>query len=68
MQKHFLYKLLLVCFFAGVFSTQAQSKKQRELEERRQEIRREIIAINKIRSKEKKEEKSVLTLIEDLKA
>lgn len=66
MHKKLLYKLFLFCFFASVFSTEAQSKKQRELEDRRQEIRREIIAINKIRSKEKKEEKSVLTLIEDL--
>ena len=66
MFKSFSYKILFVCFFTSVFSIQAQSKKQRELEERRQEIRREIIAINKIRSKEKNEEKSVLTLIEDL--
>ncbi len=66
MHNNLLYKFVLLFLIVGVFSAEGQSKKQRELEERRQELRREIIAINNIRSKEKKEEKSVLTLIEDL--
>ncbi len=44
----------------------AQTKKQQELEERRQELRREISQINKLLYKGKTEQKSVLTAVEDL--
>jgi septal ring factor EnvC (AmiA/AmiB activator) len=52
--------------FAMSFAVQSQSKKQQELEQRRQELRREIQAINKVLKAEKNEEKSVLSLVEDL--
>lgn len=44
----------------------SQSNKQLELEERRQELRREIQQINELVSKNKSKEKSQLSLIEDL--
>ncbi|MGB1307375.1 MAG: murein hydrolase activator EnvC family protein [Oceanihabitans sp.] len=44
----------------------SQSKKQQELEERRLELRREIQQINSLQSKVKQQQKSELTLIEDL--
>lgn len=58
--------ILFFMVFAMSFVAQSQSKKQQELEQRRQELRREIQQINKVLSNEKKEEKSVLSLVEDL--
>jgi septal ring factor EnvC (AmiA/AmiB activator) len=45
---------------------QAQSKKQEELERRRQELRQEIQQINTLLFQGKKEQKSVLSSVEDL--
>ena len=57
---------VLVVFLIGISAVQSQSKKQQELEERRQELRQEINQINKLLFKGKKEQKSVLTSVEDL--
>lgn len=64
-QPKVLYILLLlnVLFSIAAFS---QSAKQRELEERRLELRREIEQINNLLFKKKDEKKSQLSLMEDL--
>ncbi|PIA79053.1 peptidase M23 [Gaetbulibacter sp. 4G1] len=55
--------LLFVCLFCALgFS---QNNKQKELETRRQELRREIRKINELRLENKSKEKSQLSLIED---
>ncbi|MCF7566811.1 peptidoglycan DD-metalloendopeptidase family protein [Sabulilitoribacter arenilitoris] len=55
--------LLVFCLYCGLgFS---QNNKQKELETRRQELRREIQKINELRSENKSKEKSQLSLIED---
>ena len=65
--KQFTYKsyLLIILLVCGI-SLQAQSKKQEELENRRQELRREIQQINTLLFQGKKEQKSVLSNVEDL--
>ncbi len=57
--------LLLVLLISGAYS-HGQTKKQQELEERRQELRREINQINKLLFKGKNEQKTVLNTVEDL--
>ncbi|MBT8253810.1 MAG: peptidoglycan DD-metalloendopeptidase family protein [Flavobacteriaceae bacterium] len=58
---------ILICLFLGMCTlVHAQSKKQQELEERRQELRKEINQINKLMFKDKKEQKSAITVVEDL--
>lgn len=52
--------VLLSCSFGF-----AQNNKQKELETRRQELRREIQKINELRAENKSKEKSQLSLIED---
>ena len=60
------HKIILIIGFlfcnSFIFS---QGDKQKELETRRQELRREIQKINELRSENKSKEKSELTLIED---
>ena len=53
--------VLLLCSSFGF----SQSDKQKQLESRRQELRREIQKINELRSENKSKEKSQLSLIED---
>ncbi|QRM88762.1 peptidoglycan DD-metalloendopeptidase family protein [Lacinutrix sp. WUR7] len=67
MQRKLTYKIafLIALFFCTSLSF-SQSKKQQELEERRQELRREIQQINSLLTKNKSQQKSQLTLIEDL--
>ena len=55
--------LLTLMFHLSGFS---QSKKQRELEERRRELRQEIQQIGALLFEGKKEQKSVLSVVEDL--
>ncbi|WP_299776597.1 peptidoglycan DD-metalloendopeptidase family protein [uncultured Formosa sp.] len=61
------YKLIVIfiCLLSSV-SVFSQSKKQQELENRRQELRNEIEQINSMLFKNKSKEKSQLSLIEDL--
>jgi len=60
--KYYLLFIFLISFSFG----QAQSKKQKELEERRQELRHEIEQINSLLFQERKEQKSILSVVEDL--
>lgn len=62
-----VYKIAIVlCCFLSSVSVFSQSKKQLELEERRQELRKEIEQINSMLFKNKSKAKSQLSLIEDL--
>ncbi|SDW89284.1 murein hydrolase activator EnvC family protein [Aequorivita viscosa] len=61
-----LYLAILICFVA-LPATFAQSDRQKELEEKRQAILNEIKQINSLLFKTKKEEKSVLSQLEDVK-
>ena len=61
----FTLTLLLVALMLN-FSGFSQSKKQQELEERRRELTREIQQIGALLFKGKKEQKSVLSVMEDL--
>ncbi len=64
--KHFrTYLFLFVCLLT-VSMASAQGGKQKELEEKRQAILEEIKQINSLLFKTKKEEKSVLSQVEDL--
>ena len=58
--------LLLVCFSGGLSTLLAQSKEQKQLEEKRAQIQQEIREINSLLFKSKKEEKSVLEQVEGL--
>lgn len=60
-----IYLIFLLCFLA-VPNTFAQGDKQKELEEKRQAILAEIKQINSLLFKTKKEEKSVLSQVEDI--
>lgn len=67
MQYKFFIKInILLVFLLSSMLSFSQSKKQQELEERRLELRREIQQINSLQSKVKQQQKSELTLIEDL--
>lgn len=64
--KHFrTYLLVFVCLITAS-SSFAQKDKQQELEEKRQAILQEIKQINSLLFKTKKEEKSVLSQVEDI--
>ncbi|WP_341216385.1 peptidoglycan DD-metalloendopeptidase family protein [uncultured Wocania sp.] len=63
--KH-TYKFLILLGFCLCFALgSSQNNKQKELETRRQELRREIQKINELRLENKSKEKSQLSLIED---
>jgi septal ring factor EnvC (AmiA/AmiB activator) len=57
---------LFILAFVFLSTSYAQNKKQQELEERRQELRREIKQINNLLFKGKKEQKSAAVNAEDL--
>ncbi|MEH6764038.1 MAG: peptidoglycan DD-metalloendopeptidase family protein [Aequorivita antarctica] len=64
--KHFrTYLFLFICLIT-VSTVSAQIDKQKELEEKRQAILEEITQINSLLFKTKKEEKSVLSQVQDL--
>ena len=60
------YILFVFLMFVSATSLQAQSKKQQELENRRQEILKEIKQINSLLFTDRKKEKSVVSIVEDL--
>lgn len=64
MKKWLLFGILIL--FVGTFSVVAQSKKQQELEAKRQALMEEIEKINSLLFKTKGEKKSVLAEVEDL--
>ena len=57
--------ILLFTFLLGSFTGVSQTKKQQELEERRQELREEIRKINQLQQENKSKQKSQLSLIEN---
>ncbi|GAA3631173.1 murein hydrolase activator EnvC family protein [Flavivirga jejuensis] len=57
--------IFLLVFLLGSSFAFSQNNKQKELETRRQELRREIQKINELRSENKSKEKSQISLIED---
>lgn len=57
--------IVLVLFLFCSISSFSQNNKQKELETRRQELRREIQKIDHLRTENKSKEKSQLSLIED---
>ncbi|OIQ23551.1 peptidoglycan DD-metalloendopeptidase family protein [Lacinutrix sp. MedPE-SW] len=65
MFKKNLYIFLGLCLFSIMFSF-AQSSKQKELENRRLELTREINKINELLDSNKSKQKSQITVIEDL--
>ena len=60
------YITLVFALLMSCFSVSAQSDKQRALELKRQQILKEMKQINALLFTKKKEEKSAITLIEDL--
>ena len=60
------YIVFTVFLFLFAFNLQAQSNKQKKLEEKRQKYIRELKQLNTILFSNKKKEKSVITLVEDL--
>lgn len=63
----FPYKLRsFLILISCVFSLEAQSNKQEELENRRQELQEEIQQINTLLFQGKKEQKSIISNVEDL--
>ena len=64
--KHFRTYIFLFIGLITVSTVSAQIDKQKELEEKRQAILEEIKQINSLLFKTKKEEKSVLSQVEDL--
>ena len=66
MRNNFITYFLFGCFLLVATTLSAQSEKQKELEEQRQAILQEIKQINSLLFKTRKEEKSVLTQVEDL--
>lgn len=65
LKNSFPHLILLVLLFLGSINIFAQNTRE-SLEERRIELRDEIQKINSLRSSNKKQEKSVLTEVEDL--
>lgn len=62
---HNIFRLILL-FSLCTFAMNAQSKKQQELEAKRQTILKEIQQINNLIASQKKEERSIITTVEDL--
>ncbi|WP_458628169.1 murein hydrolase activator EnvC family protein [Winogradskyella sp. PC D3.3] len=66
MTKNRFYIILITGLLMSSFSVFAQSDRQKELEAQRQQKLREIKQINALLFTKKKEEKSAITLIEDI--
>ncbi len=65
LKKTFPCFFLFIFLLTGIFSADAQNTRE-DLEQRRQELQQEIKRINSLRSTNKKEERSVLSQVEDL--
>lgn len=66
MLNKFKHILLIFTMLLCVSITNAQSDKQKELEAKRQQIQQELKQLNALLFTNRKQEKSVLTLVEDL--
>jgi len=66
--KSILFRHISLCFLISLFSLSlnAQSQKQKELEQRKQELLKEIGIINELQSKTRKKEKSIISKVEDV--
>jgi len=64
-KTHIIQGVFVLLIFMGSSAVFAQSNTQKQLETRRQELRREIQKINALRAENKSKEKSQLSLIED---
>ncbi|WP_179009518.1 murein hydrolase activator EnvC family protein [Winogradskyella forsetii] len=64
--KYFFRSILLIGLLMSFSSLFAQSDKQKKLEEQRQQVLKEMKQINALLFTKKKEEKSAITLIEDI--
>ncbi|MDO5978803.1 murein hydrolase activator EnvC family protein [Flavivirga spongiicola] len=66
LDKKSSYKIVFIIAFllCGAFAS-SQNNKQKQLETRRQELRREIQKINELRAENKSKQKSQISLIED---
>ena len=61
-----IYIILVLSFFLSIPLANAQSDKQKELEAKRQKYQNELKQINSLLFSDKKKEKSLVTLVEDL--
>ncbi|OUR93846.1 peptidase M23 [Flavobacteriales bacterium 34_180_T64] len=66
MKNKSTYILVIIGLLFCNFSVSAQSDKQKELEAKRQQLQKEIQQINTLLFSDKKREKSVITLVEDI--
>lgn len=64
-QQPTYFVFIFLMFFCAI-TLQAQSKKQQELEARRQQLQKEIEQINSLLFTDKKKEKSAISIVEDL--
>ena len=62
------YSILIFALLISCFTVSAQSNKQKKLEIQLQQVKKEMKQINALLYSKKKEEKSVITLLEDLNA
>ncbi|WMI68887.1 murein hydrolase activator EnvC [Mangrovimonas sp. YM274] len=60
------YIIFIICVFMGSVFAQAQSDKQKQLEARRLQLKKEMEQLNSLLFANKKKEKNVITLVEDL--
>ena len=60
------YIIVLLCFLLSIPIANAQSNKQKELEAKRQKYQNELKQINALLFSDKKKEKSLVSLVEDL--
>src|SRR5690606_25890341 len=65
LKKSLPHIFFLLFLLTGIFNMQSQNTRE-DLEQRRQELQQEIKRINSLRSTNKKEERSVLSQVEDL--
>ena len=66
MRNKTTYIIVLLCFFLSVPIANSQSNKQKELEAKRQKYQKELKQINVLLFSDKKKEKSLVSLVEDL--
>ena len=66
MKKSILYSFIFIVSLHFVLPLQAQNNKLKELENRRKELGREISQLNNFLFKGQKEQRSVLSIVEDL--
>ena len=62
------FLIVFFCFFLSISAAYSQSDKQKELEVKRQKYQNELKQINALLFSDKKKEKSLVSLVEDLNA